>query len=324
MEASRLARRLARRSASASIPPVPRRPIDILNAVVVLLLLALAVALAAAGRLPDWKPIILSQVALAAGVGLALFVVTRTKHSAAGRFFADVYPIAVVPQVFNCLQPLITGLGLPNQDANLVAIDRWLLAGHDAARLTAPFIRPWLSDLLFAAYFSFFLFPFAVGLPLFFRRGREAYRRFVFAVVLTFYVSYAGYFLVPARGPRYYQWPADDVRTRVSAVSRWVYDGLNSVEYTKDDVFPSGHVMVTTACLIGAWRSNRRLFWGLLPVGLLLATATIYCRYHYVADVVAGFALAFVTFPLAYGVYDRWASRRGVPIEPGRGDSTIA
>jgi membrane-associated phospholipid phosphatase len=82
--------------------------------------------------------------------------------------------------------------------------------------------------------------------------------------------------------------------------------------------------MVTTACLIGAWRSNRRLFWGLLPVGLLLAAATIYCRYHYVVDVIAGFALAFVTLPLAYRLYDRWARRRGTDVEPQRGDSTIA
>ena len=61
-----------------------------------------------------------------------------------------------------------------------------------------------------------------------------------------------------------------------------------------------------------------------LPVGLLLAAATIYCRYHYVVDVFAGFALAFVTLPLAYRLYDRWARRRGTDVEPQRGDSTIA
>ena len=302
----------APRGRSASIPPVPRRPIDLLNVIVVLSLLTLAVALAAAGRLPDWRPVVLFQAALVGGLFVVLFVVGRTSRFALGRAFADLYPIAVVPQVFNGLQPLITALGFPNQDAALVAIDRWMLAGRDAAVLTEPLIRPWVSDALFAAYFSFFLFPFAVGLPMFFRRDRGPFRRFIFTVVLAFFVSYAGYFLVPARGPRYYQWPADDTRTRVTALSQWVYDGLNSVEYTKDDVFPSGHVMVTTTCMLAAWRSNPRLFAGLLPVALALAFATIYCRYHYLIDVIAGFALGCATFWAAYAFHDRWSRRSGV------------
>ena len=285
---------------------MPRRPIDLLHACVVLLLLALAAALAAAGRLADWRSALLFQLGLAGGVAAILVIVRRVGRTPAGRLLADFYPVAVVPQVFNGLQPLIDGLGFPNQDAALVAIDRWLLGGWDAAVLTAPLIRPWLSDLLFLAYGSFFLFPLAVGLPMWVR-SRERCQRFVFAVVLAFYVSYAGYFLVPARGPRYYQWPADDVRTRVTPVSRALYDWLNELEYTKDDVFPSGHAMVTTVCLLAAWRSDRRLFCALLPVGLALGSATIYCRYHYVVDVVVGAGLGWATLSIAYKAFDRWA-----------------
>jgi membrane-associated phospholipid phosphatase len=308
---------------------VPRRPIDILHCGVVLALVVLALGLAAAGRLADWRSAVSLPLVLAGGMAIVLWVVRRadrarsTRGSVAWRLAADFYPIALVPQVFNCLQPLIDGLGFPNQDAALVVIDRWLLGGHDAAVLTAPLIRPWLNDLLFAAYGSFFLFPLMVGLPMWIR-SRETCRRFVFAVVLAFYGSYVGYFFVPARGPRYYQWPADDVRTRVTPLSRFVYDTLNSLEYTKDDVFPSGHVMVTTVCLLAALRFDRRLFWPLLPLGLLLASATIYCRYHYVVDIVVGFALGCATLPAAYAMYDRWACRQDVGRPEGPGSAATA
>jgi membrane-associated phospholipid phosphatase len=40
----------------------------------------------------------------------------------------------------------------------------------------------------------------------------------------------------------------------------------------------------------------------------LLAASTVYCRYHYVVDVLAGLGLAVVTVPLGDRIYDRLAS----------------
>lgn len=287
---------------------MPLRPLDKLNAIVVISLLILAAALAAAGRLPEWRYVIAVQVGLVAALAAILLVARMIRRTPVGPIFNTYYPLLLVPQVFGCLQPMIDGLGFPNQDAALVSIDRAMLGGRDAAELFAPYIRPWLNDLLFLAYGSFFLFPLAVGVPMWLR-SRRTCTRFVFAVVLGFYVSYAGYFLVPARGPRYFQYPPEDVRTRVTAISRFVYDTLNSVEYTKDDVFPSGHVLVTAICVLAAWRFDRRVFWGLLPVAVLLVTATLYCRYHYLIDVIVGFALACVTLPAAGRLHDRWEVR---------------
>jgi membrane-associated phospholipid phosphatase len=63
--------------------------------------------------------------------------------------------------------------------------------------------------------------------------------------------------------------------------------------------------MITVSVLIVAWRRLRWLFWVLLPVATLLVLSTVYCRYHYAVDVLAGIALAFATVPLGDRLYAR-------------------
>ncbi|HEX8913813.1 MAG TPA: phosphatase PAP2 family protein [Humisphaera sp.] len=283
---------------------MPRRPLDLLNLAFCLALFLLALALAAAGRLADWVP----SALLFGGLSVLVYVVSWLQRwswkGRLGQVLANFYPLMVVPQVFNGLQPLITGLGVPNRDAALIAADRAML-GVDATVWLQRFVAPWLNDLMHLAYCTYYVFPVVVGVAMW-RRDRAVARRFIFTVVLAFYVSYVGYFVVPARGPRTAQADQYTVSTRDTPVSRAIYDFLDGAEKTKDDVFPSGHNMITAVCLIAAWRFDRRVFWPLLPVGVALAVSTVYCRFHYVADVVAGIGLAVVTVPVGYWVYGRW------------------
>ncbi|HVG36479.1 MAG TPA: phosphatase PAP2 family protein, partial [Thermoplasmata archaeon] len=70
-----------------------------------------------------------------------------------------------------------------------------------------------------------------------------------------------------------------------------------------------GHTMITTAVLIVAWRRAWKLFWWLLPAATLLIFSTMYCRYHYLVDVIAGIVLAFATVPVGDWLYDRLTRR---------------
>ena len=88
-------------------------------------------------------------------------------------------------------------------------------------------------------------------------------------------------------------------------LSRAIASTINQLERTKFDVFPSGHTMITTSVLIFAFRHDRKVFWFLLPVGVGLIFSTVYCRYHYAVDVLAGLALAFVSVPAGERLYDR-------------------
>jgi len=264
--------------------------------------------LAAMGRLGHWVSLAVLYGGL---IGLVFVVVWLDRWS--GRFrlievVTSFYPLLIIPQVFNSLQPLITAIGLPNQDANLIAIDQAMLGGHHATVWLQRFVSPWLNDVMHLSYCTYYVFPLVVGVAMW-RASHQRARRFIFAVALAFYVSYVGYFLVPARGPRFAQEHLYTVSTRTTPISRAIYDTLNEAEKTKDDVFPSGHNIITAVCLIGAWQFRRRIFWSLLPVAIMLAISTVYCRFHYVIDVVAGVALAFVTVPAAHLVFDRITRR---------------
>ena len=71
--------------------------------------------------------------------------------------------------------------------------------------------------------------------------------------------------------------------------------------------------MISMAVLIVMWKRARDVFWWLLPVASLLIVATVYCRFHYVIDLIAGTTLAFIVVPLGDRLYD-WAMREGSPL----------
>lgn len=283
---------------------MPRRPIDVLHVVVLAILLAITLILAALGRFAGWMPTALHYTAMLALVLVIAWAHGRGWARGVRGILADFYPLLIVPQIFNSLQPLITGVGILNQDAALIAIDQALLGGHHATIWLERFVTPWLNDAMHLAYCTYYVFPLVVCVAMW-RRSPDLARKFIFTVALAFYVSYVGYFLVPARGPRTAQADQYTVSTRTTPISIAIYDTLNEAEKTKDDVFPSGHNMITAVCLIGAWRFNRRIFWALLPVAIALAISTVYCRYHYVIDVIAGIGLAFLTFPVGYWLWER-------------------
>jgi membrane-associated phospholipid phosphatase len=90
-----------------------------------------------------------------------------------------------------------------------------------------------------------------------------------------------------------------------SPISRFINDTINSLEKTKFDVFPSGHTMISVAVLLVALKRARDVFWWLLPIATGLIIATVYCRFHYVVDLIAGALLAVVTVPFGDWLYEK-------------------
>jgi membrane-associated phospholipid phosphatase len=203
----------------------------------------------------------------------------------------DFYPAAFVPTVFNTLSPLITATRGGARDDLLIAADRAIF-GVDVTVWMEQFTRPWLNDLLYTFYATYYFIALIPGLILWFR-DRAAARRFVFTLMLVYYVSYAGYFTIPALGPRFAQADLYMKSLTETPISRVINDTINHLEKTKLDVFPSGHTMISMAVLIVMWKRARDVFWAILPITTLLIVATVYCRFHYVVDLIAGVALAY-------------------------------
>src|SRR5262249_7505783 len=65
------------------------------------------------------------------------------------------------------------------------------------------------------------------------------------------------------------------------------------------DVFPSLHVGASSIVLYYGARRGRAFFWVLLPLALATWLSTLYLRYHYLLDVLAGWAVVVLCIFLA-------------------------
>jgi membrane-associated phospholipid phosphatase len=282
------------------------RPTEAINAAALAALACLTVYLR--HRLADPAGLLWRYAALGAGLAAIAALARRVDRlSTPTRLLVDFYPAAFLPIVFNTLEPLIRAWRGGPRDALLIAADRAMF-GVDVTVWLQRFVRPALSDTLFVFYSTYYFLALILGFVLW-RRDHSTARRFIFTLMVCYYVSYAGYFLLPALGPRFAQAEAYTASITISPVSRTISDTINQLEKTKFDVFPSGHTLISVAVLLVAWKRARRAFWFFLPVATGLILATVYCRYHYVVDVLAGISCAVVAVPVGDRIYDFWLER---------------
>jgi membrane-associated phospholipid phosphatase len=251
------------------------------------------------------------------GFGLALMIGLGRRGQRlppALRVLLDFYPAAFIPFIFSSLGPLIPAARGPARDDLLIAADRALF-GVDVTVWLERFVHPLATDFFFAAYATYYFLPLVLGGLLWGRDPAEG-RQYIFTLTFCFYISYAGYFTIPALGPRFALAAEQSISLETTPVSASIARSINELEHTKLDVFPSGHTMIAAAVLIVAFRRMRRVFWVLLPITACLIIATVYCRYHYVVDVLAGLVLAFLTVPLGDRLYG--SMTRKLEPDPGR------
>ncbi len=259
-------------------------------------------------RFADPNGNLLAYGALAAAIGVIVPLAKREDQLPAPvTLFLDFYPAIFLPILFNTLSPLIMATRGGARDEILIAADRAIF-GVDVTVWLERFARPGVNDVFYVFYATYYFIALSLGLVLW-SRDRATARRYVFTLMVVYYVSYAGYFTIPALGPRFAQASLYTKSLTETAVARAINDSINFLEKTKLDVFPSGHTMISVAVLIVAWKRARDVFWILLPIATGLIISTVFCRFHYVVDLIAGTMLAFVSVPVGDAIYD-WIMRR--------------
>ena len=241
----------------------------------------------------------------------------RPRPGSLAGYLAEFGPILPLLLVFDNLGPFVLATSSVDRDPFLVAADRVLFLGNDPTRLLEPYAGPLLLEVLTVCYALYYFHPIVLGALLWRddlkeKRPGARFPAFAFAILLTFYVSYAGYFLVPAIGPRFTV--RHDGPLPRATVAAAIDGTLDRLETSRRNCFPSGHTMVTVAVLVEAARRSRTTFLGFLPFAAGLVAATVVGRYHYVVDVLAGLVLTFAVLAAARAI------SRKVPQEP---DGTV-
>jgi len=246
---------------------------------------------------------VLGAGAVVGPISVALSYLAVIRLTSAGtpswRFWLrELSPVPLIVYIYLHIGALVLVDHPPIRDSLLTSLDRALLGRELQTALATLALPAWGADLLTLAYASFYFIPLSVVIALAWRRDPNL-PRVTAVLVFTFLVSYAGYFAVPAYGPR-----TGIASERYATLPDGLVGGairthLDRWETTKSDVFPSGHTMVTLAALACAWRRLRGLFRVLLPLAALLIASTILLSYHYVVDVLAAVPLTFFAWHIA-------------------------
>ena len=191
-----------------------------------------------------------------------------------------------------------------DRDAMLMAWDQKLFGCQPSVALQR-IVRPKLTAWMEFTYFFHVLNIPIVACFLYLRRTRARFREMMCGAVVVTFAGLVGYVLVPAIGPMYtlageFTVPLNQP---IEVFSRQA--AFMDFARIQRDCFPSLHVGLSFLVWLYAWRNSKRLFWILSPLVLSLWFSTVYLRYHYLVDVLAGLVLA----PLCYLV-SNWMFKR--------------
>ena len=181
-----------------------------------------------------------------------------------------------------------------NLESSWVIWDRAVLRGGGRAAIEV--LGPLLPSLLEISYaLVYTLAPFGIVM-LYVYGHRERVDRFLFIFAVGVLLCYAQFPFWPSEPPRVVfrteDFPYDTVFRRFNLWMLGNY-GIHT------SVFPSAHVAGAFVTAIGAWRTLPEHQWVsrlLLVMAILIAIATVYGRYHYLADAAAGIVMAVVAF----------------------------
>ena len=277
------------------------KPVDTLSLLFIGLLSAVTIVFFP--LIPFWGWLVIRYALLAlAIVSLALY------NGQAHRWRPAVYlqaflPVLIVMLIFDSLGDLIPRLWPYYFDTILIKIDYAMFGVHPTL-WTERLIHSGLTTALQFAYISYYPMSIALAVVLLVKNKQEEFDTAVFGLILCFYLSYVGYILFPAVGPRFTLAHLQTTGLQANSLTTAIQNTLNSLEHNKTDAFPSGHTAVALMTLYYAWKSREKALAGiLLPLVSGLIFATVYLRYHYVIDVIAGVLLTAVTIYLAPKLY---------------------
>lgn len=275
-----------------------------------------------ADRVSNW----LNHVLLNSLVIVLVFIIVNKDKTSKGFFWKQLHYWYIVPLIFMSFKEIyfmVQPIRGVDYDQFLIQIDRFIF-GFDPTHLLYNIANPYLTELLQIIYGSFFFLPIILGIDILLSHNEKYFRYIIFSLILGFFLSYIGYFIVPAVGPRFtlHDFMSTNIELPGLLFTNYLRDivnagesipagTLNPAEIVQRDVFPSGHTQITLIVMYFSVKFRTVTRYIFLPVGTLLIFSTVYLRYHYVIDLIAGLLFAIVTIFLAHRLFNWWQKLKG-------------
>jgi len=181
-------------------------------------------------------------------------------------------------------------------DHELHLLGMHLFGSEPALRLDA-IVTPVTTEWFAFFYFGYFFVLATHVLPMIFtNKDRRVLGEFTFGLMVVVCVGHTSYMLVPGYGPL--RAIADEFQHRLPN-GLWLNVVMDTVAEggALKDIFPSLHTAAPTFILLFSFRNRalppyRYTWWIVMFFALNIIVATMFLRWHWIVDVVAGLALA--------------------------------
>ena len=236
--------------------------------------------------------------------GSALLVYEIKRPNPTSWLFRNWYPVIYVASCYKEMADFLPLARHAIYDQQLADLDQriWgLQPGVWLTRIQSPAFTEFLQWI-----YTFFVPAVLLVAFLLWRRGHYAeFQYYAFLIALGYLVSYLGYVLVPARGPRFLLKDFDHLPLH----GLWLFQGMQStldkLESVAYDAFPSGHTELTILAWWSSQAVSKRWFGAYFAYTLSIIFATVYLRYHYTVDVFAGALVAVILIAASPFLYRR-------------------
>ena len=290
-----------------------------------LLFVALLILVFHNGTVPAWQWLLSAHILCLGAVHGLIVAYSRGRAGKALTFLRHFYPVLLYTAMFRETGSLNRMFFVDYIDPLVIGWDQALFGCQPSMLFMEALPYLALSELFYLSYFSYYLMIVGVGLALFFR-NRSHFFHFVSVISFVFYICYAIYIFLPVVGPRLFMreiegyalpeaaWNLVDTHTFPAAVQAGLFFKIMAVIYeifeAPGAAMPSSHVAISLCTVYFSFKYLPRIRHLHLVMALMLCVSTIYCRYHYVVDVLAGVATAAVLLPLGNWLYWKFEGGR--------------
>jgi membrane-associated phospholipid phosphatase len=282
---------------------------------------------------PHWGWLLAAHAGAIAAIQALVWVGRGAKLSTSLLFLRHFYPVLLYAGLYAetgwLNQMIIKGY----LDPAIIGLDQQIFGGQPSLSFMQAFPYLLVSETFYAAYFSYYLMIGGIGIALYLR-NRPAFFRYISVMCFVFYVCYLVYIFVPVVGPplffrsvsgytlppglqnlaENYSYPAAVKSGIFFRIMKWIYEVFEA----PGAAIPSSHVAIALCTVFFSFRYLRAIRWIHLVMAVLLCLATVYCRYHYGADVLAGVITAALLIPMGNWLYEKFSVEAGHQYDASR------
>lgn len=177
-----------------------------------------------------------------------------------------------------------------NLDPYLEKLESAIFAMQPSVEFSVLFSNLLFSELMYIAYFSFYLLIVFFSLYVYFKK-KGYFIEAVFKLSASLYIFYFIFCLFPSAGPQFYFTSPDNILPDAFVFDK-VMHFIQKIAEEPTGAFPSSHVGISVIVLMMSKKRIPHFFNLTLTFVILLIFSTVYIKAHYAIDIIAGLLIA--------------------------------